>query len=288
MYKINQFIVCFRVEFVGRFTLTTHNFETFLLSLGGARVKLILHQYTNLKRVKNLTTLHPWSTSIMPVYSFISSPIAVIGAYDNTRIVIRRCIGCTEAYYLDVPDVVSDQEYRRFWITFDNGLIEIGRHGQVTPLASWQDMIGAIPVRYISFSSWLAHTGDWILHSFCDAPWEWQRWLSVIILKNNFNNFFFLPWTRIWPGQHIHVHFVSIICVFKENTMITLECCYHFLSQLEKRVLCAQCKLALTNLHGGTCIHYFTQSRTVGHLYDTIKIKHYNSPLWISSPLKSN
>ena len=68
-------------------------------------------------------------------------------------------------------NVLSDTEYRRFWITWDGGLIKIGRH-QETAFFEWQAP-DELPVHYVGFASY-DDTADWKLHSFCDAPWEWQ------------------------------------------------------------------------------------------------------------------
>ncbi|XP_072024007.1 uncharacterized protein [Amphiura filiformis] len=99
-----------------------------------------------------------------------------IGGNGGADIFVRQCKGCSNAFNQAVPNLeLSDQHYRRFWITWDSGLIRVGKNQDTESLVEWQDPNPLpVDVHYIGFASWYTHIGDWQLHSFCDPPWEWQ------------------------------------------------------------------------------------------------------------------
>ena len=48
---------------------------------------------------------------------------------------------------------VSAEEYRRFWITFQNQLIQVGTEGDVIPFLSWENKDEPFKVTHIGFAT---------------------------------------------------------------------------------------------------------------------------------------
>ena len=74
---------------------------------------------------------------------------------------MRRTLTGRSVSAVKTPSVLSDTEFRGFWIHVVNGEIEIGREGETLPYFHWKD-IDPIPVEYYSFSSWVNSAAKWI------------------------------------------------------------------------------------------------------------------------------
>lgn len=85
----------------------------------------------------------------------------VIGASGNNYTDLRRTLTGRSVSAVKTPSVLSDTEFRGFWIHVVNGEIEIGREGETLPYFHWKD-IDPIPVEYYSFSSWVNSAAKWI------------------------------------------------------------------------------------------------------------------------------
>lgn len=59
------------------------------------------------------------------------------------------------------PMLLSDSEYRGFWISVNQGSIEVGREGETLPYFHWKDS-DPLPVHYYSLSSWTNTVAKWI------------------------------------------------------------------------------------------------------------------------------
>ena len=108
----------------------------------------------------------------VPLKQIFFSPVD-IGGNQGKSVFIRRDKNTGNKVNKDVTDLHGNLQYRRFWITFDGGLIRVGRYQETEPFAQWQDP-APISVHYVGFASYLVQSGDWKLHTFCDAPWQWQ------------------------------------------------------------------------------------------------------------------
>ncbi|XP_019637730.1 PREDICTED: uncharacterized protein LOC109480027 [Branchiostoma belcheri] len=74
----------------------------------------------------------------------------VIGAEWNARSLVRK-----QGYLLMMvatQDVLSPKEWRRFWVTFMDGTLEVGRQGELEPFLRWRDPDLA-KVKYVGYSS---------------------------------------------------------------------------------------------------------------------------------------
>ena len=74
---------------------------------------------------------------------------------------LRRTMTGRSVSAVKTPSVLSDTEFRGFWIHLRNGDIEVGREGETLPYFHWKDP-DPIPVQYYSFSSWVNSAAKWV------------------------------------------------------------------------------------------------------------------------------
>ncbi|KAJ8039556.1 C3 and PZP-like alpha-2-macroglobulin domain-containing protein 8 [Holothuria leucospilota] len=84
----------------------------------------------------------------------------VIGGWENTQSVIRRCKQCENQVTVSTIHYLSANEYRRFWITFDsNGAVAVGRNDESTPFMEWTDPV-PLDVQYLGYSTCCGSSGQ--------------------------------------------------------------------------------------------------------------------------------
>jgi hypothetical protein len=59
------------------------------------------------------------------------------------------------------PYILSNAEYRGFWIRWKNGLVEVGKESEVTPFLKWKDP-EPFCVRYFGICTAWGASGSWI------------------------------------------------------------------------------------------------------------------------------
>lgn len=60
------------------------------------------------------------------------------------------------------PNILSDGEFRGFWIRWDNGTITVGREGEPAPFLSWAD-VERVPIEYIGVCTGWGASGNWVI-----------------------------------------------------------------------------------------------------------------------------
>ncbi|KAJ8049150.1 C3 and PZP-like alpha-2-macroglobulin domain-containing protein 8 [Holothuria leucospilota] len=114
--------------------------------------------------------------------------LIVIGSYANRVSDIRRCSSCVDVAEHWETGIVTQDEFRRFWITFDcNGNISVGRNEEATPLLQWTDP-NPLTVNYMGYSTGWGSTGEF---RFCDFGGE-----SMLVCKKTL--YYFSLAHRIW------------------------------------------------------------------------------------------
>jgi len=88
-----------------------------------------------------------------------------IGGWANTKSVIRFNQTKPEKAEVDTPDIVSDEEYRRFWVTFKKNVIEVGREDETSAFLSWTNDEDPFVVTHYAFTTGWGSTGTWIFDS---------------------------------------------------------------------------------------------------------------------------
>jgi len=83
------------------------------------------------------------------------------GGWKNTKSAIRLNSATPHKAELLTPYIVSKTKYHGFWIRWEDGLVEVGKEGEVTPFLKWKDP-QPFDVRYYGISTGNGATGSWI------------------------------------------------------------------------------------------------------------------------------
>jgi len=92
----------------------------------------------------------------------VSCSQIIIGDSNNTKSVIRRNDVQPAKAVVDTPNILSDAEYRGFWIRYKSGLVEVGKEMEVTPFLKWRDPQELSIDRRYGISTGSGVTGSWI------------------------------------------------------------------------------------------------------------------------------
>ncbi|PSN44181.1 hypothetical protein C0J52_20710, partial [Blattella germanica] len=85
-----------------------------------------------------------------------------IGGWDNGKCAIRRDRQKPDKAIADTPDVLSDAEYRGFWIRWAGGSVAVGREGEVAPFLAWDDP-EPFGIGYYGICTGWGATGSWLV-----------------------------------------------------------------------------------------------------------------------------
>jgi len=92
----------------------------------------------------------------------VSCSQIIIGDLDNTKSVIRRNDVQPDQAVVDTPNILSDAEYRGFWIRYKSGLVEVGKEMELAPFLKWKDPEELSVDRRYGISTGSGVTGSWI------------------------------------------------------------------------------------------------------------------------------
>lgn len=84
-----------------------------------------------------------------------------IGSSDNQKSAIFK--SKSTKIETNTPNILSNSEYRSFWVQFKNGVVAVGRSGEREPFISWQDS-NEYTVNYIGFRT-RSNPGLWMIQS---------------------------------------------------------------------------------------------------------------------------
>ena len=92
----------------------------------------------------------------------------IIGGWDNTECAVRHPPGGEVVFTTSTPGIVSGEEFRTFWVSFSDGLIEMGTGFDVgaNRIITWVDENSPITVTYISFSTSVNVPADWEINQY--------------------------------------------------------------------------------------------------------------------------
>jgi len=62
---------------------------------------------------------------------------------------------------VDTPYILSDAEYHAFWIRWKDGLVEVGKEGELSPFLKWKDP-EPFDVHYYGICTGWGANGSWI------------------------------------------------------------------------------------------------------------------------------
>ncbi|XP_047489621.1 uncharacterized protein LOC125039572 [Penaeus chinensis] len=84
-----------------------------------------------------------------------------IGCWGGGESGIRRHKG-EDVCRIETPDIVSDEEFRTFWIKIQRGVIKVGRSGQKHPFMSYTDPDTLLHVTWYGYSTGWGASGEWV------------------------------------------------------------------------------------------------------------------------------
>jgi len=93
-----------------------------------------------------------------------SDPIieVFIGGWANTKSVIRKNRTKPDKSETPTPNILSAGEFRGFWIRWNDGIITVGREGEVAAFLSWDDP-QPFPINFVGVSTAWGASGSWII-----------------------------------------------------------------------------------------------------------------------------
>lgn len=93
----------------------------------------------------------------------IASPIIeiFIGGWNNTKSAIRVNQAKPDKAEEATPDIVSPDEYRRFWIRFRDHVIQVGRQDEAVPILVWEND-EPFEITHYAFTTGWGSSGSWI------------------------------------------------------------------------------------------------------------------------------
>ncbi|XP_071519403.1 uncharacterized protein [Panulirus ornatus] len=83
-----------------------------------------------------------------------------IGCWEGGESGIRR--KTQDICRIETPDILSDEEFRSFWIKIQHGIIKVGRSGQKHPFMSYSDPEALLHVTWYGYSTGWGAEGEWI------------------------------------------------------------------------------------------------------------------------------
>ncbi|XP_072019893.1 LOW QUALITY PROTEIN: C3 and PZP-like alpha-2-macroglobulin domain-containing protein 8 [Amphiura filiformis] len=172
----------------------------------------------------------------------------VLGGWDNSMSWIARSRMGDQVAMAETPKIVSWDEFRAFWITWESGEIKVG-HGEAptneSVILSWQDDDPLVPIEYIGFSTGMGSIGEFRIwrkeeddEAYSEAftltlPLNFvpgsERAVATIIgdvmgpTLNNLHNLIRLPFGC---GEQNMIHFAPIVYVIgylKRTNQLTTE-----------------------------------------------------------------
>ncbi|XP_018369129.1 PREDICTED: uncharacterized protein LOC108765092 isoform X4 [Trachymyrmex cornetzi] len=92
-----------------------------------------------------------------------------IGGWNNSKSVVRKNRTKPEVAETETPGVLSADEYRGFWIRWDNGVLTVGKEGESDPFLSYADP-EPFGIGYFGVCTGWGATGEWLIEDPSTTP----------------------------------------------------------------------------------------------------------------------
>ncbi|XP_029665075.1 uncharacterized protein LOC115236632 isoform X2 [Formica exsecta] len=89
-----------------------------------------------------------------------------IGGWSNSKSVIRRNRTKPEVAEVETPDILNADEYRGFWIRWNDGALTVGKEGDSAPFLSYNDP-EPFGIGYFGVCTGWGAIGDWLIEAIC-------------------------------------------------------------------------------------------------------------------------
>lgn len=90
-----------------------------------------------------------------------------IGGWSNSKSVIRKNRSKPDVVEVDTPQILSDLEFRGFWIRWDGNVINVGKEGEAASFMTYENP-DSYPINFIGVCTGWGASGEWII----EAPQE--------------------------------------------------------------------------------------------------------------------
>ena len=98
----------------------------------------------------------------------------IIGGSENTKSVIRKNNVQPDKAVVCTTGILSNEEYRGFWIRHKGGLVEVGKEMEVTPFLKWKDPEELSVDRRYGIRTGSGATGSWITEG---------EWVALLLIR---------------------------------------------------------------------------------------------------------
>lgn len=92
-----------------------------------------------------------------------------IGGWSNSKSVIRKNRTKPDVIEVETLNILSADEYRGFWIRWDNGVLTVGKEGNSAPFLTYADP-EPFGIAYFGVCTGWGATGDWLIEDHDTAP----------------------------------------------------------------------------------------------------------------------
>ena len=94
----------------------------------------------------------------------VASPMieVFIGGWANQKSAIRLNQSQPDKVKEPTPNIVSMDEYRRFWIRFKHHVIQVGKEGDEEPFLNWENTDDPFTITHFGFATGWGSKGSWI------------------------------------------------------------------------------------------------------------------------------
>ncbi|XP_067210241.1 C3 and PZP-like alpha-2-macroglobulin domain-containing protein 8 isoform X3 [Linepithema humile] len=92
-----------------------------------------------------------------------------IGGWSNSKSVIRKNRTKPEVAEVETPGILNIDDYRGFWIRWDNGVLTVGKEGDSAPFLTFADP-EPFGIGYFGVCTGWGATGDWLIEDPGTAP----------------------------------------------------------------------------------------------------------------------
>ncbi|CAH1161215.1 unnamed protein product [Phyllotreta striolata] len=85
-----------------------------------------------------------------------------IGGWGNSKSIIRKNRTKPDVAEVPTPGILNPNEFRGFWIRWQNGTISVGRENEVPPFLSWNDY-EPVNIEYVGVCTGWGASGSWVI-----------------------------------------------------------------------------------------------------------------------------
>ncbi|KAJ8949964.1 hypothetical protein NQ318_002371 [Aromia moschata] len=100
--------------------------------------------------------LSPAAAEVDPMYE------VYIGGWGNSKSIIRKNRTKPEVAEEPTPGILNPNEFRGFWIRWQNRTISVGRENEIPPFLSWTDYED-VNIEYIGVCTGWGASGSWLI-----------------------------------------------------------------------------------------------------------------------------